>query len=71
MADMVCRKCGGRCSVLDGQRFDEERRSYHPAFKVVCMRCGDESGPVSGTKYGAIAAWKKQQQEAAGGADVG
>lgn len=60
---MVCRKCGAKVRVLEGQQFDEKRRTYSVAYQVSCPHCG-ESGPVSRTRDGAIDAWEPTLREA-------
>lgn len=37
METMIC-KCGARCSVVSGQRWDAENRRYCTAYQVACYR---------------------------------
>lgn len=62
MAKMVCRKCGAKVRVAEGQKFDEKRRTYSVMYQVACYHCG-ETGPLSRTATGAIDAWEKEAQE--------
>lgn len=61
MEQMIC-KCGARCSVVSGQRWDAENRRYCTAYQVACYRCG-RGGPVCGDREAAVEAWKKEQDD--------
>ena len=59
----VCRKCGGKCRVEEGQRLNEKTGNYEKAYRVSCMLC-NAIGPARGTERGAIDAWVEQSQSA-------
>ena len=59
---MVCRKCGGKCRVEEGQRLNEKTGNYEKAYRVACMLCS-ANGPACGTERGAIDAWFAEQNQ--------
>lgn len=56
---MIC-KCGAKCQIVSGQRWNEEHKNYETAYQVACYRCG-RGGPISGTREGAEDAWRKER----------
>lgn len=61
MDGMIC-KCGAKCQIVTGQRWNADRRNYETAYQVACYRCG-RGGPVSGSSQGAIEAWRKEKED--------